>query len=151
MLWSCPLVQSFWSAIHENIKLILKLSIPFCPSLFVLGDPLPLKALPSAQAEWVHTSLMLGRKLIVSEWKKTTLPPVRVWFSHLGIVAAHEGLSYRLINQVERYHAKWGNYISFIKGPWHFCRPDIELLLLKQLFVSLTICHWTFFLIILFL
>ena len=116
-MWSCPVVQTFWTAIHENIKIILKLDIPFCPNLFVLGDPLPLKHLPVSQADWVQTSLMLGRKLVVTEWKATSLPSVRIWFSQLGIVAAREHLSFRFTNQVDKYTAKWGNYISFIKGP----------------------------------
>ncbi len=87
MLWSCLATQIFWFNIYDNIKLILESDFPFCPSLFVLGDPLPLKDVPSAQAEWVQSALMLGRKLIVKEWKATSLPSVRVWFSQLGIVA----------------------------------------------------------------
>ena len=96
MMWSCPVVQTFWTAINENIKIIFKLDIPFCLNLFAFGDPLTLKHFPVSQADWVQTFLMLGRKLIVTEWKATSLPSVRIWFSQLGIVAAHERLSSRL-------------------------------------------------------
>lgn len=85
-MWSCLVAQKFWSAIYENIKMIPKLNIPFCQSWFVLEDLLPLKSLPAPQADWVQTSLMLGRKLNLTEWKTLTSPPARVWFSQLGIV-----------------------------------------------------------------
>lgn len=115
MLWSSPVAQKFWSAVYENIKMILKLDVTFCPSLFVLGDTLPLKSLAASHSDWVQTSLMLGRKLIVTEWKAITLP-AREWFSQLGIVVALEDL--RLSNQMEQYYSKWVNYISFVKSPW---------------------------------
>lgn len=113
-MWSCLVAQKFWSAIYENIKMIPKLNIPFCQSWFVLEDLLPLKSLPAPQADWVQTSLMLGRKLIVTEWKAITLQ-AREWFSQLGIVVALEDL--RLSNQMEQYYSKWANYISFVKSP----------------------------------
>lgn len=115
MLWSSPVAQKFWSAVYENIKMILKLDVTFCPSLFVLGDTLPLKSLAASHSDWVQTSFMLGRKLIVTEWKAISLPPVREWFSQLGIVVALEDLW--LSNQVEQFYSEWVNYISFVKSP----------------------------------
>ncbi len=69
------------------------------------------------RADWVHTYLMLGMKLIVREWKATTLPPVSMWFTQLGIAVAHKGLAFRLVSQVEKYWAKWAEYIAYIHGP----------------------------------
>ena len=50
---------------------------------------------------------MLGRKLIMCEWRSPTAPAVNVWFVQLGQVAALEKLSYRLLNKVDQYRLKW--------------------------------------------
>ena len=38
-------------------------------------------------------------------------------------MAAHKRLSFRLTDQVDKYTAKWGNNISFTKGPLYNSRP----------------------------
>ncbi len=91
--------------------------IPFRPSLYVLGDPAPLKGIPESHTKWIHTAIMLGRKLLIREWKSGDLPSFSPWFIYLGTVAAYEELSYRMIKRLHTYHAKWGKYIDFIKGP----------------------------------
>ncbi len=95
--------------VATNIKMILTLDIPSCLSLFILDDPL-LKHLPAPQADWVQTSLIVRRKLTVTGWKVILLPPTTVWFSQPGTAAGHEGLSFKLTNQVEKYFAKRAIY-----------------------------------------
>lgn len=117
LLWSCPKAQRWWTAIHEYIKLIMGHCIPFQPSLYVLGDPAPSSEIPEAHTKWIHTAIMLGRKLLIREWKSEDLPPSSLWFISLSTVAAYEELSYRMIQHLDTYQAKWGKYIDFIRGP----------------------------------
>ena len=42
MLWGCPKIQDFWSAIHEKLERVTGLSIPFIPTLY-LGRPCHIK------------------------------------------------------------------------------------------------------------
>lgn len=114
LVWSCPKAQDFWAGIHENIKLVVGQDIPFLPSLYVLGDPSSLTNIPKALASWVHTAIMLGRKIIVKEWKSDSLPLSSFWFTQLSTVAAYEELSYKLLNRLDLYHSKWGNYIDLV-------------------------------------
>lgn len=74
MLWNCTDVQHFWYRIYKYDKLIIQKEIQFSPRLFILGDP-SLKHLLSNTAEWVQTVLMVGHKLIISQWKATSAPP----------------------------------------------------------------------------
>ena len=103
VLWECPRVQTLWCAIHENIMQITGQDIPYTPALFILGDPSPLKHLSTPLADWIHTALMVGRKIIVKEWKSEDLPPAHVWFTQLGTVAALERLSFKMNNQLDKY------------------------------------------------
>lgn len=74
MLWSCQKIQDFWSEIHSNVTKIIGRDMPFSQRLYILGDPSALDDLPSHVAEWVQVALMLGRKLIISEWKASSPP-----------------------------------------------------------------------------
>ena len=99
MLWSCPKIQDFWSEIHKNITQIIGCDIPFSQRLYILGDPALLEDLPSHNAEWVQTALMLGRKLIMSEWKAPSPPPVNLWHNQLGRLAALRSVSQSRFNE----------------------------------------------------
>ena len=117
MLWNCPKVHQFWLGISTQIEGIQKHKIPFSPRLFVLGDPLLLKGLSPPEAEWIQTALMLGRKLIMCEWKAPNAPLVSTWFSQLGHLAALEKLTFRLMNKVNLYMLKWNNWEIRIRAP----------------------------------
>ena len=117
MLWDCPKVHEFWLGISTQIGGIQKYKIPFSSRLFVLGDPSLLKGLSPPDAEWIQTAHMLGRKLIISEWKASNAPSVSTWFSQLGQLAAVEKLTFRLMNKVDLYMLKWNNWETHIKVP----------------------------------
>ena len=117
MLWSCPKVQDYWRVIHNNIQRITGLDdIPFNASLFILGDPATLREVAPYLAEWIQTAIMLGRKLLVKDWKSSTTPATSYWFSSLGQLAALERLSYRLMDRMDKYDLKWTHYHWHILG-----------------------------------
>lgn len=76
MLWRCQKIQDFWSEIPSNVTKIIGGDMPFSQRLYALGDPSPLDDLPSHVAEWNQVTLMLERKLIISEWKPSSSPPL---------------------------------------------------------------------------
>ena len=116
ILWGCPNVQSYWSFIKDKLKRIVGFDIPFCPRLFVLGDPSILGTVSPPIAEWNQTALMLGRRLLVKDWKASSAPAISLWFSTLGQVAAYERLSYRLLDRMDKYDQKWGHYHLHLAG-----------------------------------
>ena len=116
MLWGCTNVQRYWSSIKDKLKSIIDFDIPFCPRLFILGDPSILGGVSPPIAEWIQTALMLGRRLLIREWKASSAPAVSLWFSTLGQVAAYERLSYRLLDRMDKYDQKWGHYHLHLAG-----------------------------------
>lgn len=108
LLWSCPKDQRCWTAIHGYIKLIMGHDIPFQPNLYVLGHRAPLSEIPEPHTKWIHTAIMLGRKLLIREWKSEDLLPSGLWFISLSTVVAYEELSYRMTQHLDAY---------FIRGP----------------------------------
>ncbi|KAL2085077.1 hypothetical protein ACEWY4_018397 [Coilia grayii] len=118
MLWECPKVQQFWISIHECIEGVVGVEVPFCIRLYVLGDPSVLKdILPSVEAEWVHTAIMLGKKLIVQQWKSTHAPSIRDWYNALSTVAAYEQISFTQLDRLNWYHCKWHKFIQHLHSP----------------------------------
>ena len=116
MLWDCPAIRDYWGEIRDHIERVLGCQIPFSPQLYILGDPSSLDELTPYDAEWVQTALMLGRKLIMCEWRTSSAPSVNVWFSQLGHVAALERLSFRLLNKVDNYLLKWFRWEAHTGG-----------------------------------
>ena len=108
MLWGCPKVQEYWTAIHGRLERVTGLQIPFSPSLFILGDPATLRNVAPPLAEWIQTAIMSGRRLLVKEWKAPSAPAPAIWDASMGQLAAYERLSYRLLDRMDDYDLKWG-------------------------------------------
>uniref|UniRef100_A0A3P9MG76 Reverse transcriptase zinc-binding domain-containing protein n=1 Tax=Oryzias latipes TaxID=8090 RepID=A0A3P9MG76_ORYLA len=114
MLWECPKVQSYWSSIHKEVEKVVGQDVPFQSRLFVLGDPSVLSRVSSPLSQWIQTTVMLGRKLLVREWKGPSTPSFTHWQTSLGQLAALERLSYRLLNRMDDFNSKWSHYFEHI-------------------------------------
>ena len=89
MLWHCPKAQDFWTSVHECIQKVVGVEVPFCIRLYLLGGPPILTDdIAPVYAEWVQTAIMLGRKLLVQQWKSAHAPPITDWYNALTTVAA---------------------------------------------------------------
>ena len=87
--------------------------------MHVMGFTLTYRSLSSllqdispSDAEWIQTVLMMGRKLIVCEWKASEAPSVIHWSSQIGHLAALEKLTFRLMNKVDLYMLKWNKWME---------------------------------------
>ena len=103
----CPRVQEFWMALHDFICEVLGNQIPFCPTLFVLGDPLLLETRDKHLKTWIHTSLMIGRQVTLRRWKEAGPPSFQEWVAEMGKVAAYEKLSFKLFGCSKAYRRNW--------------------------------------------
>ena len=81
-------IQVFWSDIQYYIEEILGKHIQFSPGLCILGEPSALSDLEPSEADWTQTALMLGRKLIVREWRASAAPSASHWYAEIGSLAA---------------------------------------------------------------
>ena len=114
-VWSCSAIQHYWLQVHKIILDITKSNIAFNPRLYVLGDPKCLDKCTRMDAEWIQTSIMVGKQIIMRGWKTLGGPPVQEWLTELGKVAAYERLSYGMQNRPEAFQMKWGKYLSYIE------------------------------------
>lgn len=112
-LWSCPKVQAFWTRIHDYILEIAGIDYKLCPELYILGNPKAINHMVKPLANWVQTSIMIGKQMIMRKWKDAVGPLFQEWVSELGKVAAFEKISYSLMNEVEKYNDKWGKFLQF--------------------------------------
>lgn len=69
VLWLCHKVQQFWTNIYDNLCEITEMQIPFSPRLFVLSDHSVLTGQDKHIKSFVHTSIMIGRQILVRGWK----------------------------------------------------------------------------------
>lgn len=74
---------------NENIKLILKVDLLLCPSLFVLGDPFPFKSSPCSTGSLATDSTYAGETDYYNKMESATLFPPLNW--------THENLNLDLL------------------------------------------------------
>ena len=117
VMWSCPKINQYWMKIHGYIVRVLKRHFVLCPKLYILGDYKVLSAFPQPLKSWTRTVIMIGRQIILRNWKKHGEPPLQDWLTELGKVAAYERMSYRMQDRTEKYFLKWGMYLDSISAP----------------------------------
>ena len=111
-LWECPAIERFWKQIHNCILEMTTVDFPFCPRLYILGDPK--QVAHSGYADFILTIIMIGRQVLMRGWKTEGSPSFQDWFVEIGKVAAYEEMAYRRIDRVDKYMSKWGSYIMYI-------------------------------------
>ncbi len=117
VIWLCLKVdlQVFWTSIQDCTQKIVEYDVPFCISLFLLGDPSTLKEVNlSISKELVQTTVILGRRLLVQQWKLAHAPSVTEWYYLLAKVAAYERISFSLLCMMEGYYFKWERFLQHI-------------------------------------
>lgn len=115
-LWFCDKVQVFWNRVHVHLCEISEVQFPFNPRLFVLGDDSVLTEGDKYIKNWIQTSIMIGRQILLRGWKKEGVPSVQEWAAELARVAAFEKISYVRFDRLEVYNRKWGRYLTFLEG-----------------------------------
>ena len=108
-LWECPVIESFWNEIHNCIVAMTRVDFPFCPRLYILGDP---KQVAHCEyADFILTAIMIGRQVLMRGWKKAGSPSFQEWYGEIGRVAAYEEMIYRRTDRMDKYIRKWGGFI----------------------------------------
>lgn len=60
---------------------------------------------------------MIGRQILVRGWKTEGVPSLQEWAVEMARVAAFEKMSYRQLGRLDLYEAKWGKYLTSLRGP----------------------------------
>lgn len=55
---------------------------------------------------------MIGRQILLREWKTEGVPSIQEWTAELARVAAFERM---LFGRLEAYYKKWGKYLSYME------------------------------------
>ena len=112
--WPCPMITQYQIQIHCYIANVVKCNFDFCPKLYILGDDKALSAFSKPITNWIQTSIMTGRQIILRNWKKPGEPPFSCWVTELGTIAAYERMSYRMQDRMDKYLLKWGHFLNSI-------------------------------------
>lgn len=90
--------------------------MPFIPRLFILGDDSVLVREDKHIKSFFQTSIIIGRQILIRGWKKEGVLSLQEWAVEMARVAAFEKMSYKQLGRLDLYEAKWGKYITFLKG-----------------------------------
>ncbi|KAJ0061406.1 hypothetical protein NL108_018634 [Boleophthalmus pectinirostris] len=112
LLWECPLIQNYWRKIHGCIKNITQNTFEFTPQLYILSDPKMTTRCPSS--EFIQTSIMIGKQIIMRHWKDPEEPVFHEWFTELAKVASYEQMSFNMSDRIIAYKNKWKAYLNYV-------------------------------------
>lgn len=112
LLWDCPLIKNYWLKVHDCIKTITGSNYDFSPRLYILNDP-GMTSQDRAK-DFIHTSIMVGKQIIMRNWRKLEGPSFKEWLTELAKVASYEQISFSIKDRTEKYMAKWGDYLEYI-------------------------------------
>lgn len=59
----------FWRKVYDYLVKISQTQYDFCSSLYIFGDTNPLSHINKAESQWIQSCIMLGRWVIVKNWK----------------------------------------------------------------------------------
>ena len=90
--------------------------LAFCPRLYVLNDPQITSN--CGAADFIQTSIMVGKQIIMRNWKNPGEPSFQEWSTELAKVASYEKISFNINDRTEQYVAKWGKYVQYIAIRW---------------------------------
>lgn len=112
LLWDCPLIKNYWLKVHDCIKTITGSNYDFSPRLYILNDP-GMTSQDRAK-DFIHNSIMVGKQIIMRNWRKSEGPSFKEWLTELAKVASYEQISFSIKDRTEKYMAKWGDYLEYI-------------------------------------
>ncbi len=92
-LWTCPKISDFWNSINDHIVAITETEYEFGPGLYVLGNPRSLKHISKPVADWIQTSITIGRQIIMRGRRSLEGPSFNDWLLEISKVAAFEKIS----------------------------------------------------------
>ena len=81
-LWECPVIESYWKQVHNCIIEMTKVDFPFCPRLYILGDPK--QVAHCDYVDFILTVIMIGRQVLMRGWKVAGSPSFQDWFVEVG-------------------------------------------------------------------
>jgi len=65
-------------------------------------------------ADFIQTSIMIGKQIIMRNWKNPGEPSFQEWSTELAKVASYEKMYFNINDRAEKYMTKWGKYVQYI-------------------------------------
>ena len=116
MFWTCPALQSFWSAIFDTISDVLLLQIDPSPiiSLFGVLPENTRRGLRKYQYDFVAFVTLLARRLILMHWKKRYPPSHSRWISDILHFLKLEKIKYTLRGSISKFRKVWQPFLNYV-------------------------------------
>ena len=80
-------IVRYWEQVHKCILEMTSVDFPFCPRLYILGDPKQVARCD--YADLIRTIIMIGRQVLVRGWKTAGSPSFQECFVEIGKVCVH--------------------------------------------------------------
>lgn len=65
-------------------------------------------------ADFIQTSIMVGKQIIMRNWKNAGEPSFQEWSIELAKVASYEKIYFNINARADKYVEKWGLYVQYI-------------------------------------
>ncbi len=114
MLWSCPPLQVYWTAIFKRLAEALNIKLMPCAELAIFGVLSDHQTTRKKVEDSVAFASLLARRRILLEWKSPVAPKASLWLKDLMLYLDLEKIKYNLRGIPGRFDSVWGCMISYI-------------------------------------
>lgn len=110
LIWSCPVIQDYWSQIVKFLHDHMGSPIQLDPKLCLLGLLPDTMARPTATL--LSETLFSARKLIAKHWMRTTSPAVQDWLRDVNTSLPYKKVLYNHRGCPKKYYKVWGKWLE---------------------------------------
>lgn len=113
--WSCPSLTSFWSKIFDYYSKAYKKPLQPEPGLVIFGCSRVMSTIPATMRQPVELGLIVGKRLVLKEWKSPTPPSFRLWVSDMLSLIQMERLRTGSTNTFDKIWSPFLEHFGKIK------------------------------------
>ena len=113
IFWDCPVIQTYWKGIKEELEKIFGTDIPLDP-LFFLLEKTQEELFTKDQCYMLHILLMIAKKIITINWMKPSPPTIAQWIQKVRQVNTMENMTAILQLKVPIFVRRWTPVILYL-------------------------------------
>ena len=114
IFWDCPVIETFWKHIKEELDTVFRVDIPLDPLIFLL-EKIPENLLSKDQYYMLHILLMTAKKMITVNWMQPCAPTKAQWIQKIKQIHTMENMTAILQFKVPLFIRRWAPVILGLK------------------------------------
>lgn len=113
--WKCPTLNNYWTAIYKTLSETYKIKLAPSALIALFGVIPPGISIVKHYSNAVAFASLLGRRLILVNWKKETPPTHDQWITDLMRFLYMEKMRSTLTGSLTKFNKSWQPFLKYME------------------------------------